>query len=424
MGCGEMKLTLSTPVLVDRSSSAELTESINSMFQWYKSAEVCYAFLEDLVPGHAPEDMMQHCRWFSRGWTLQELIAPRTVKFFNKSWDFIGNKADHACSIALFTNIHERALLGSRELSSFCVAQKMAWAAGRKTKRPEDIAYCLLGIFDINMPLIYGEREKAFRRLQEEIVKRNNDLTILAWSCLQNSEEQLIGCFAPSPANFTDKHNVDPSSGSFAEFSTTNKGLCLSTEVYLGYVDIQYIGGSNCTVYWMFLGSDPFQNHGIFLRKLAPRLYCRLAENNVKKLKHWYGHQRVNNSHIIMDSRVATSKVSAPYRKMTLRVQPSEKVKVTSAFPTAYWDHTDNMFLTTGNVSDADIALLLQLQIIVETENIPVKLLCHPKKMLLGFDLGVLHDGDPFYQSNLIYANRYQESGVTWDVIGYDEEDT
>ncbi|USP74572.1 uncharacterized protein yc1106_01846 [Curvularia clavata] len=425
MSVREKKLTLSTPILVDKSSSAELTESINSMFQWYKSAQVCYAFLEDLIPGHEPEDMMQNCRWFSRGWTLQELIAPPVLKFFNKSWDFIGTKADYARSISRFTKIHERALLGARELSSFCIAQRMAWAAGRQTKRQEDVAYCLLGIFDVNMPLIYGEGRKAFRRLQEEIVKRDNDFTILFWRCLQDSYQKFIGCFAPSPANFADKHNVVASSNSLGEFSTTNKGLSLSTKVSLQLVNIQRTGGSLRTVYFMPLGIDPTGRslmHGIFLRKLAPHFYCRLAENNLEILRRTYGRQDIRNSHIVMDSRVALSKAFASCRKMTLSVQPSEKVNIISAFPTAYWDHTGNMFLDNGYSLDlSNIALLLELEILVKTDYIPVKLLCYRRKPFLGFDLGVLDDGCPFNQSHLIYADRYQESGVPWDVIGYDK---
>ncbi|KAK0655719.1 hypothetical protein B0T16DRAFT_424448 [Cercophora newfieldiana] len=139
---------------IDKSSSAELTEAINSMFKWYQNAKVCYAFLSDFPASADSNEALEICRWFTRGWTLQELIAPRDVTFFRQDW--------------------------TKPLRSIAVAQKMSWAAFRETTRVEDMAYSLLGIFDVNMPMLYGEGEKAFRRLQEEIIRSTSDLSILA----------------------------------------------------------------------------------------------------------------------------------------------------------------------------------------------------------------------------------------------------
>jgi hypothetical protein len=151
------------------------------MFQWYKAAELCYVALEDLLPDIAPEEGFSMCRWFTRGWTLQELLAPRTMKFYDMGWNYRGLKLDFISAIARITSVPMSLLKGYRDVAHYSVAEKMSWAACRQTTRVEDIGYCLLGIFDVNMPLIYGEGIKAFRRLQEEIVKRNNDLTIFAW---------------------------------------------------------------------------------------------------------------------------------------------------------------------------------------------------------------------------------------------------
>jgi hypothetical protein len=156
---------------VDKSSSAELTESINSMYRWYENAEICYVLLEDLSSEIPPHEGLPQCRWFSRGWTLQELLAPRTVLFFNQHQRFVGTKSNQCELISSFTRITPFILLAGLEASTTtCVAAKMSWAAGRQTKRQEDAAYCLLGLFNVHMPLIYGEGDQAFQRLQEEIV--------------------------------------------------------------------------------------------------------------------------------------------------------------------------------------------------------------------------------------------------------------
>lgn len=196
---------------IDKSSSAELSEAINSMFQWYRWSEICYVFLADLHGEpydidrwHTQSDSQEadewslslkidrdhhflnsnfaRCRWFTRGWTLQELIAPRKAVFYDSQWRRFASKHDIAPILSLITDIHEDILVGRDALGNVSVFTRMSWAARRTTTRVEDTAYCLLGIFDINFPLIYGEGPKAFRRLQEEIIRKTDDLSILAWS--------------------------------------------------------------------------------------------------------------------------------------------------------------------------------------------------------------------------------------------------
>ena len=170
---------------IDKTSSSELSESINSMYQWYSLADVCYAFLADVpaLEDHQSQDShFRRSRWFTRGWTLQELIAPLKVVFIAKDWTTIGSKFSLADLITEITTIDHNALLHIELLDEFSVAQRLSWASERDTTRVEDRAYSLLGIFDINMPTLYGEGNRAFRRLQEEIMRRTPDQTLFAWS--------------------------------------------------------------------------------------------------------------------------------------------------------------------------------------------------------------------------------------------------
>ncbi|OAR05919.1 hypothetical protein LLEC1_07813, partial [Akanthomyces lecanii] len=182
---------------IDKSSSAELSEAINSMFQWYEDAAVCYVYLSDVAAGHDAVDFAANSgqgsgsRWFSRGWTLQELIAPRHVEFYDRDWQSMGTRAALSSAIRAVTGIPTDILSFSptaasasvsRLLELTSVAERMSWAARRVTTREEDTAYSLLGLFDINMPLLYGEgRAKAFRRLQEEIIRATDDESIFVW---------------------------------------------------------------------------------------------------------------------------------------------------------------------------------------------------------------------------------------------------
>ncbi|KAL0934021.1 het domain protein [Colletotrichum truncatum] len=199
---------------IDKTSSAELSESINSMYRWYQKAKVCYAYLSDVQsatsndPSEAASSF-RNSRWFTRGWTLQELIAPRSVEFYARDWSFINTKqADDSsfCHIlAQITGVNESVLAGETLLSDISVANKMRWAASRETTRPEDMAYCLLGIFDVNMPLLYGEGMRAFVRLQEEILKESDDQSLFLWDFPSDGEhaaDTLFGLLAPSPSVF------------------------------------------------------------------------------------------------------------------------------------------------------------------------------------------------------------------------------
>ncbi|KAK1472756.1 HET domain-containing protein [Colletotrichum cuscutae] len=173
---------------IDNTSSAELSEAINSMYKWYKDSSTCYAYLEDVQQGDDPSSFdRQLCnsRWFTRGWTLQELLAPETVEFFDAAWENLGTRSSLAPKIESITKIPTDFLERNEEspaIRSAKIAMRMSWAARRQTTRVEDRAYSLLGIFDVNMPLLYGEGEGAFERLQIEIMKKPSDDSILAWA--------------------------------------------------------------------------------------------------------------------------------------------------------------------------------------------------------------------------------------------------
>jgi hypothetical protein len=169
---------------IDKTSSAELSEAINSMFEWYGNSEVCYAYLEDVPPLSPlfPEEQFKKARWFTRGWCLQELLAPDRVEFYAMDWTEIGTKRSLNHLIEDMTGIEKEALLKLRDFGDFNIAQKMSWAATRNTTRAEDEAYCLLGIFNVNMPLLYGEGTRAFLRLQEELLRQTEDYSLLLWT--------------------------------------------------------------------------------------------------------------------------------------------------------------------------------------------------------------------------------------------------
>lgn len=190
---------------IDKSSSAELSEAINSMFNWYSEAAVCYAYLPDVrhldrspneespTDGSSSEGSFAASLWFTRGWTLQELVAPTEVKFYGEAWKPLTTRSAAAEQIAGITGVDARVLTQHLSLNRFSVAHRMSWAVGRNTTRIEDKSYSLLGIFGVNMPLIYGEGKRAFRRLQEEVMKVTADLSILAWS------HPLAACFGRHP---------------------------------------------------------------------------------------------------------------------------------------------------------------------------------------------------------------------------------
>ncbi|KAI6156134.1 heterokaryon incompatibility protein-domain-containing protein, partial [Pisolithus thermaeus] len=174
---------------IDKRSSAELSEAINSMYRWYQDAQVCYAHLNDVDDSTFPAEQNVDTfdksdgwpEWFTRGWTLQELIASKQLEFFDKNWAPIGNKRKLAHVLGDITTIPYDVLRNGLAGKRLSVARIMSWAARRKTTRVEDRACSLMGLFEVNMPMVYGEGKKAFQRLQLEIIRTSGDHSIFAW---------------------------------------------------------------------------------------------------------------------------------------------------------------------------------------------------------------------------------------------------
>jgi hypothetical protein len=216
------------------------------MFKWYQNAAICYAYLDDVngdddiasVPGYTDHPYpvsFPKSRWFTRGWTLQELLAPSVIVFYSADWVSIGNRRDLAKVISETTRIDIR-FFESGNFDDFSIAQRMSWASQRRTTRKEDQAYCLLGLFGVNMPLLYGEGDRAFVRLQQEIMKESDDQTIFAWgpsdlTSLSGLEDDLKGgILATSPKSFASSGHIVRSQTDeiYRPYAATNKGLQIS----------------------------------------------------------------------------------------------------------------------------------------------------------------------------------------------------
>lgn len=194
-------------VCIDKTSSADLSEAINSMYVWYCESAECLAYLVDIdIEYLANEKRLKDfatSRWFTRGWTLQELVAPNRLTFYDTKWKRIGTKSKYERVIEANTGIDSGCIhLQKIDRRKIPIARRMSWFAGRQTRRIEDMAYCMMGIFDINMPLLYGEGKKAYIRLQHEILRQENDHSIFAWVC--DPPLLSVGVLAPSPAAFAD----------------------------------------------------------------------------------------------------------------------------------------------------------------------------------------------------------------------------
>lgn len=213
---------------IDKTSSSELSEAINSMFAWYRDAQICYVFMKDVVvpgedgnpmplctPGEEPPPppgglakyladptvrrAFKSSAWFTRGWTLQELLAPAKVLFFSYEWLPLATKETEGMLISDITDIDRTYIKRPEDVSTASIARRMSWMAKRRTTRIEDTAYCLLGLFGIHMALLYGEGHRAFLRLQEEIIRVSNDQTIFCWQA-----NKMGGQPPPSLANSED----------------------------------------------------------------------------------------------------------------------------------------------------------------------------------------------------------------------------
>ena len=225
---------------IDKSSSAELSEAIKSMFRWYRDAYICIVYLSDvdsspadlLNSSNGTADVFRKSRWFTRGWTLQELLAPdpRKIYFYNRHWHGLGARKLWGRLVAEAAMIPVGA--GGFNKHGFSVAQRLSWVARRETSRLEDIVYCLFGLFDIHMPLLYGEGETAaFLRLQRELISQSDDESIFAW---QADDGFTTGsALALTPRWFKASSDIKPIvRNERPAYAITNKGLEIQANLW------------------------------------------------------------------------------------------------------------------------------------------------------------------------------------------------
>ena len=288
---------------IDKTSSAELSEAINSMYLWYQRAEVCYAYLAD-VPGCEDDcdferSGFSQSRWFTRGWTLQELLAPSSLVFLDETWVEIGTKASLQELVSEITGIDSQILL-DYDGSYITVAQKMYWASKRETTRVEDRAYSLMGLFGVNMPLLYGEGENAFRRLQLEILKVSTDHSLFAWK----GDGTERGLLARSPIEFADCNGICEMNDNWPKppYSMTNRGLRINLHLKwippdCGYYDKpRECGGQGQLIILAILDcqrqdrqKDDYTMLAIRLKELGESgVFVRIEPNKIENLERFW----------------------------------------------------------------------------------------------------------------------------------------
>ena len=260
---------------VDKRNAVELSEALNAAYRWCENSERCYVHLHDVDgPFPAKRDKTRYPdfdgwpEWFSRAWTLQEMIAPRTVLFFNKHWEFIGDKYKFAATLQDITQVPKRVLTDGLSGNRPSVAQIISWGANRRAGRVEDRAYSLMGLLDVNMPLLYGEGKKAFHRLQLEIIRASNDPSIFAWAW--HGESVRTGSILADDPSFF-RHCSEMEVMDYDKFIQQLKG---SFPDEFPSVDESYFGTSAITNRgihtWMFL--RPYVDSGSVFKAWLP---CR-----------------------------------------------------------------------------------------------------------------------------------------------------
>ena len=405
---------------IDKTSSAELSEAINSMFLWYKKADICYAYLSDLPPqapfasspvspshgDHNDSEQLSRCRWFRCGWTLQELLAPSEVIFLDQTWAERGTKETLEDVISRKTNIDPEVLRDSSAMRKQPVSVRMSWAAGRETTRVEDTAYCMLGIFNVHMALLYGEGERAFTRLQREIIQHDSDLSIFCWSPLpeagyfhfpgstlpavdngshDGTQLRPCGILAPSKEVFW---GISPSASldgkdegglKAAEFSLTNLGIKIHGGLLVLCAGACPSQECRCPAahrkYFLPVQSGPRTTgskllgryRGVFLEKLKPDLFVRSSSRIMQPDESTTRHAKLKASrpiYIATDAPLYSpsslrSKLFIPQAGGCGSSNPSrhsgtgqEDYSIIAAAPQSRWHHCERGFFKEGVPED------------------------------------------------------------------------
>ena len=344
---------------IDKSSSAELSEAINSMYRWYAEAAICITFLEDVhqCPQTSVYKSFQKefrdSRWFTRGWCLQELIAPRSLHFFNADWKHVGTKMTLSTLITTATGVDETGLFGL-DLQSISVARRMSWAAKRQTTRPEDIAYCLLGIFNVHMPLLYGEGGQAFIRLQEEIIRQSDDQTIFAWSNAPTHDPWIKhGLLASHPSAFAASATLQRRHTDSPPWAITNKGVQIS----LALIKMSSLDSAFTAILDCIDGSDPGNVIGfpVFPLKKGGNIWARLEGFQKIPLK---TAEIMKKQQLFMLKTSLKQVPDAPdCSRCWLRAVDAPRYKLTCAVPRTQWDLRGRVLTIVNRWTTSDVAV-------------------------------------------------------------------
>lgn len=369
------------------------------MYSWYKRSAKCYAYLADVgrKKEEAPrisindgasrwatsrskrleEDQeIRNSKWFTRAWTLQELLAPSSVRrgaepgqefvgmeFFSSQWKSLGTKLDLKDTITAATGINQDYLTGQSSLDSASISMRMSWAAERRATRAEDIAYSLLGIFDVNMPLLYGEgKVKAFRRLQEEIMKTSEDETLFAWESTELTADPSSGdALASDPSDFSEARDLLPfaSDDPVIPYALTHRGLRIWLQIDLYCDEIRPLRSP-------VMLRSPFRLHAAVLRchvahdfnhvvviplsHLTANLYIRDTTTNVGLLPVWCLKRFSPTGEVYIRNNRITSISNSVRRRFgfLIRVIPPG-FRIVRAFPTESWNRKDRIMQGEGN---------------------------------------------------------------------------
>ncbi|KIW10635.1 hypothetical protein PV08_11599 [Exophiala spinifera] len=384
---------------IDKSSSTQLNEAINSMYRWYQRSRLCYAYLSDLSPAATLEDDLANCRWFTRGWTLQELIAPKEILFLDQQWSVTCTKLEKAELLSTITGVNKDVLRNKLPLSSRSIAQRMSWVAARETTRIEDMAYCLLGIFDVNMPLIYGEEEKAFARLQEEILKTSTDPSIFAWMKDNRTENPgsveriYCGVLAQSPRDFLECSTfLRPYSKGKPAISTYSDGIQIRTRLFLERIPETRASRYVLPVSWeSWDPQDPLNRFrktslGIRLRKSWPGSFVRedpyglVRDDSGEDYKGLSLSPQASTYLLTRSPETQGSRTSfiSRIRSNVIQFQLPPEMSILSVWPLGYWDEEDQVFFNVGDADSACSGLRLYISKTVKVtgKNVKVRARC------------------------------------------------
>lgn len=228
-------------------------------------------------------------RWFTRGWTLQELLAPSREVFFAFDWTVLGDRNGMSNWIADITRIHIGALRDKSTIPRYTIAQRMSWAAARETTRLEDIAYCLLGIFEIYMPLLYGEGDAAFMRLQQEIISISDDHSIFSWNLQGDASEFCTGALATSPTAFLTCGSVVRNDDIWRyPYSVTNLGISIEFPLIRSWYEGIDLVELNCVRELRGHGDplDILPNRRTVWRRVKVWIFLRQVQHNIYQRVH------------------------------------------------------------------------------------------------------------------------------------------